>query len=123
MVPFTDNPNCPNCNGWTPIHGAICKGYTEIVRILAPLTDYPNSPDRDGDTPIYNAARNGHTEIVKILAPLIEDPNAPNVKTGRTPMDVAKTEEIRKILASFTSNKRQAGPSELTYMKQAKKFK
>ena len=44
-------------------------------------------------------------EIVKILAPLTDNPNAP-IRNGASPMDVAQTEEIRKILASCTSKKR-----------------
>ena len=51
---------------------------------------------------IVKAARNGYTEIVQILASLTDNPNAPD-NEGRTPIDVAKTEEIREILKSFKS--------------------
>ena len=43
----------------------------------------------------------GHTEIVKILAPLTNNPNASRYYDGKTPIEVAKNEEIRRILESF----------------------
>ena len=58
----------------------------------------------DGVTPILRAAQDGCTEIVKILAPLRDNPNAPN-KTGVTPYEVAKNEEIRGILENFKTSK------------------
>ena len=71
------------------------------------MTDNPNAPDRDGNTPIYQAALNGHTEIVKILVPLTNDPNALNDITGKSPVDVAKNDEIRTILESFKPSKKR----------------
>ena len=44
------DPNAPNGFGWTPIHSAARRGYTEIIKILAPLTDNPNAPDMRGET-------------------------------------------------------------------------
>ena len=57
----------------TPIHMAVCRGHTEIFKILAPLTDNPNAPDKYGQTPSYWASRYGHKEIVKFL----------NLKSGK----------------------------------------
>ena len=51
LAPLTDNPNAPDENGDTPIHGAASKGHTEIVKFLAPLTDDPNVSNNWGDTP------------------------------------------------------------------------
>ena len=59
----------------------------------------------DGNNPIFIAAHNGRTEIVKILAPLTDNPNASN-KHGKTPIEVAKNKEIRKILRSFNKSKK-----------------
>ena len=64
------------------------------------MTDNPNAPSNAGNTPINDAAHDGYTEIVKILAPLANNRNASD-KDGRTPIDVAKTKEIREILKSF----------------------
>ena len=75
-------------------------------QILAPLTDNSNAPNT-GKTPIYQAALNGHTEIVKILVPLTNDPNALNDITGKSPVDVAKNDEIRTILESFKPSKKR----------------
>ena len=88
LAPLTDNPNCPNKDGYTPINLAAKNGHTEIVKILAPLTDNPNAPDENGDTPIYLAAHFGHLEFVKFLAPLTDNPNAPN-EQGITPIQQA----------------------------------
>ena len=49
---------------------------------------------------IHYGACKGHTKIVEILAPLTENPNAPD-KDGKTPIYVARNEEIRQILKSF----------------------
>ena len=69
------------------------------------------------------AAQNGHTEIVKILVPLTDNPNSPG-NSGKTPLAVAKNEEICGILENFnTSRKRKkAGPSTKTSKKREKKF-
>ena len=67
LAPLTDNPNAPDIDGDTPIHGTALEGHTEIVKILAPLADNPNVPNKDGITPIYLAKIDGHTKIVKIL--------------------------------------------------------
>ena len=45
------------------------------------------------------------TEIVKILAPLTDNPNAPN-KYGSTPIEIARNEEIRRILRSFINSRK-----------------
>ena len=89
-----------------PIYCAASVANTKIVKVLAPLTENPNAPDEIGYTPIHWAAFMGHTEIIKILAPLTDNPNAPG-KNGRTPFDIAKNEEIRKILESFNPSKRR----------------
>ena len=90
----------------TPIYWAACRGFTEVVKILAPLTDNPNAPIENGTTAIYWATSDGHTEIVKILAPLTDNPNAPE-KNGVTPLHLAASNghtEIVKILAPLTNN-------------------
>ena len=111
MAPLIESPNAldelgDTLTGYTPIHEAAFKGYTEIVKILVPLTGNPNEPDEDGRTPIYLAACNGHTEIVKILVPLTDNPNAPD-KDGKTPFYWASLNgytEIVKILVPLTDN-------------------
>ena len=76
----------------------------EMVKILVPLINNPNASDGiNGRTPIHKATLNGHAEIVKILASLTNNPNACDI-FGKTPMDVAKSREIRDILKSYKSN-------------------
>ena len=111
LASLTDNPNTPDKEGLTPIYWAAENNYPEIVKILAPLTENPNTPlydnsDSPGWTPIHIAACNGHTEIIMILAPLTNNPNVPD-KDGRTPFDMAKNEEICRILEFFTQSKKR----------------
>ena len=68
LAAFTETPNAPDFEGKTPMHEAIEKGHTEIVKILAPfLSEKPNVPDAEGQTFLYLAAIHGHSEISKIL--------------------------------------------------------
>ena len=69
MAPLTADPNAPDKRGRTPIFEAACRGYTEIVKILAPLTENPNASDIYGETPI-NFTQN--KEIFKHLETLQE---------------------------------------------------
>ena len=71
------------------------------------LTDNPNAPDNNGETPIYLAAANGYTEMVRISAPLTNNHNAPGYYDGKTPTELAKNEEIRRILESFNTSTKQ----------------
>ena len=66
------------------------------------------------------AAQNGHTEIVKLLAPLTDNPNAPD-DYGKTPISVAKTGKIRRIL-NKTSAKRKNKISAQSTTKRTKKI-
>ena len=121
LTPLTDNPNAPNSYGYSPIHAAANKGYTEIVKFLTPLTSNPNAPDKvDGSTPIHAAARNGNTEIVKLLAALTDKPNASN-DNGRTPFMVTKNEEIRTILKAYKKSAKRKANAEPTKAKHTRK--
>ena len=73
-----------------------CKASYRIKR------SGPNSPDNYGNTPIHGAIRGGHTEIVKTLVPFITKNDDLNKL-----IFIAKTEEIRKILKSFKTSRRQ----------------
>ena len=79
MAPWSDNPNAPDPNGWTPIQSAAEKGYFEIIRILTPLSGNPNAPDPDGWTPIqrlHNHATKNRIEGFDQLIELIKSTKA-----------------------------------------------
>ena len=49
LVPYSDNPNTPSPDGWTPIDFAKEFGYTKIIELLAPYEndiDLPKSKRR-----------------------------------------------------------------------------
>ena len=71
----TENPNAPDNNGWAPIHCAIIKGYTEIVKLMAPNVEKINAPMPIGYTPLYSALRDGFTEIVKLISSKVKNYN------------------------------------------------
>jgi ankyrin repeat protein len=56
-----------NNYGFTPLHAACARGYTEIVELLIEKDVYVNITDIYGKTPLHYACKNGHTEIVKLL--------------------------------------------------------
>ena len=107
IAPLSDNINdpYPESNGLTPIHHAVVKGQSNIVKILASLVANPNIANNDGITPIYSATQLGCTEIVKVLAPLTANPNTPC--NGITPIFMAADGgyvEIIKILVPLVVN-------------------
>ena len=106
FIPFLENPNAPDQDGWTPIQQAAMNGSAEIIKLLIPYTDNPNSPDPAGYTPIQSAAFHGHVEVINILAPLSDNPNAPDPR-GFTPIQTAAKNgnfEIIKILAPLVAD-------------------
>ena len=57
--------------GWTVVHHAAKKGYTEVIKaLLSSNITNPNIKDKFGKTPIQNAKKNGHKDIVEILSSL-----------------------------------------------------
>jgi ankyrin repeat protein len=54
---------------------------------------------QDGWTPIFSAARNGHTEVVSLLLQRGANKALPN-NAGKTPLDVAKGQAMRAVLAT-----------------------
>ena len=52
--------------GYTPLHRAAQKGYSEIVALLLPHSD-PEINDYYGYTPLHRAAEAGHLDSVKVF--------------------------------------------------------
>ena len=103
------NSNNPNASeyGRAPIHWAVLRRNTEMVKILAPLVaENIANLNEFGETLICQAVIVGDIEIVKILAPLIEDPNVQD-EDGDTPINLAASygrTEIVRILAPLSEN-------------------
>jgi ankyrin repeat protein len=90
------DPNIAHKDGRTPLWLAAGDGYKEIVQMLLAVKADPNRADKYGRTPLRMAAKDGHKEIVQML--LIAGANPTMKYSGLTPVDVAKTPEIKKYI-------------------------
>ena len=99
------NPNASEY-GRTPIHWAVMRRNTEMVKILAPLAKNIANLNEFGETLICTAVIVGDIDIVTILAPFIENPNLQD-DDGDTPINLAASygrTEIVRILAPLSEN-------------------
>jgi ankyrin repeat protein/uncharacterized protein (DUF2164 family) len=81
----------------TALNQAIHFGKLENFKILLDNGAGINDADNDNWTPLYRAAMMGRPEMVKILLEKKADINT-KCKAGKTALDVAKTNGIKKIL-------------------------
>ncbi len=88
----------------TPLRQAIFYGHTEVVEALLENGANVNLADLYGTTPLYFAVSRDLTEIVKILIQHGANVNAKRHKGG-TALDVAKNEEIKKLLLAEMDRK------------------
>lgn len=85
----------------TPLHWSAKNGMEEVTELLIKGGADLNIRDRDGMTPLYLSAREGHVNIVKML---LEKGADSTIKDNNEygPMDIAKNEEIKKLLTQYT---------------------
>ncbi|KOB72280.1 Acyl-CoA binding protein [Operophtera brumata] len=83
-------------DGLTALHWASDRDSTEALKAALDGGCLVNAVDSSGQTALHYAATCGHIESIKILilagASLIKD------EDGKTPLDLAENNEIRKIL-------------------------
>jgi ankyrin repeat protein len=83
----------------TPLGSASAAGQTAVVRRLIDAgADVTAEGELGGFTPLHAAAANGDPELVNLLLEHGADAAAP-ADDGRTPRDLAATDEIRALLA------------------------
>ena len=92
-----DNNYSNDNRGRTPLYIASCNGHLEIVKVLIASGALLDKATKYALTPLYVASCLGKLEIVKVLIA-----NKANFfymnNRGETPLDVAKTNEIRQCI-------------------------
>lgn len=69
----------PDESGWTPLHFAASRGFTELVQLLLDNGSGANVRDEAKRTPLHIAANGGHIDTVKLLLSRGGMKNAKNV--------------------------------------------
>jgi E3 ubiquitin-protein ligase mind-bomb len=59
--------NIINTNKCTPLHVAVNKGHTDVVRVLVKANCDVNVQDSSGDTAIHDAITKDQPDIINIL--------------------------------------------------------
>ncbi|KAL3831245.1 hypothetical protein ACJMK2_023019 [Sinanodonta woodiana] len=91
------NPNTRDNAGWTPLHEACNHGYIEVARLLLDNGALINVPGMDNESPLHDAVTNSRLDCVRLL---VSRGASLTVRTlqGFTPMDLARTAEMREAL-------------------------
>lgn len=105
------DPNIQQNDGDTPLHLAAFKGHLKMVKLLLKNQSNTNIPNFVfGKTALHYAAEKGNVEVVQILinkdaSPLIKD------RAGKTPIDMAISEEVRRVLSEPVFDLSPCSPS------------
>ena len=88
------DPNVPDRNGRTAVHGAASISATETMQALLKAGGNPNRRDKDGNTPLHLASAaapvTGFVATIRLLLRADADPGIANGE-GRTPLHIAVT--------------------------------
>ena len=96
------NPQCRDKEGKTPLHYASASGKLEIVQHFHDhkLSDLVHTA-HSGDTPLHFACKYNQVNVAQFLLSTGEcDPLIENTE-GQTPVEIAASPEIRKLLDHF----------------------
>ena len=96
------NPQCKDKKGLTPLHYACESGQLDIVQYFhsEKLSDLVHTA-HSGDTPLHFACKYNQVEVVQFLLSTGEcNPLIKNTE-GQTPVEIAASPEIRKLLDHF----------------------
>ena len=100
------NPQCRDKEGQTPLHYACASGQLEIVQYFHnnKLSDLVHTA-HSGDTPLHFACKSNQVEVTQFLLSTGEcDPLIKNAE-GLSPVEIAASPEIRKLLDHFCQGK------------------
>lgn len=82
-----------------PLHAAAAGQHGEIVWLLIASDAPVDATQRGGWTPLHSAANNSDLDSIRALLSAGADPLQPN-EDGKTPLDLAKNDEVRAALTA-----------------------
>ena len=91
-------------SGWTLLHWAARRGWTDIVELL--ITKYNcnvNSVDDNNITPVHRASYFGHLNVIKYLYNTGKCDLFIKAKWGDTPLDIARDRGHHEIVEYLTN--------------------
>uniref|UniRef100_A0A0K2UNZ5 Uncharacterized protein n=1 Tax=Lepeophtheirus salmonis TaxID=72036 RepID=A0A0K2UNZ5_LEPSM len=103
LISHSANVNIQNSSGSSPLH--LVNGDLEIAKsLLASGGADPNLPDASGNTPLHLSVRGRNKDVVRLFMNHNGNPTLKNA-TSKTPLNLAKDKEMKRILAkkSITS--------------------
>jgi len=94
------DPNVRGSRGWTALHGAAVMGDTAVVKILleSKRIRVDEGLHRSMRTPLHLSAENGQLEVARELLAAGANKHARS-RRGRTPMDMARREQLHEMVA------------------------
>ena len=122
MLPFYENFNAPDRDGWTPIYSAAQDGHLDVLKLLVPLCKNFNDPIIGsicgGSTPFEAALESiiacnsiNNYEVIRYLAPLCASnvrylikEAASDTNTKYSDQILVGQTELIKLLASLIDN-------------------
>ena len=91
-------PDATTNGGATALHRAAFGGHVQLVALLCDAKADPAREDGDFDAPLHKAAAQGHEAVAQALLRRCPAAAALRNRRGRTPADVAKSDELRALL-------------------------
>nr|XP_026692876.1 BRCA1-associated RING domain protein 1-like [Ciona intestinalis] len=94
--------NAKDNAGWTSLHEACNRGYSDIAEALINSGAFVDIPGYENETPLMDAVANNRVETVKLLVQKGANVNLRSLQ-GKTAITLARNDEIKQLLLSVQS--------------------